>query len=340
MTGLCGVRPGGGYCFAGRRNLVGLWLINADTLAGSRFVVSPLDETLACLIALYRDTPAHPGERDWLAAHREAYRHRLAVDPLTARLVRAALGRTWLADYLTAPPLGESFTEGLARIRATPASDVHADLAVSLGHPVPADLLSRTDLAARTADLLQWVWTETVRPYWQRRRRLLEADIVSRTRQLSQGGWAAALDDMRRGMRWLGDGRLQINAYDYPPQEIADAQLMFIPVTLGRGWVSWDGLNRYAVIYPCSGVLAEPASTPTPEALARLLGPARAGVLTLLGTPLSTTQLVALTDQGLGSVGRHLKVLLDAGLIHHRRAGRSVLYYRTPTGDALINAQG
>jgi DNA-binding transcriptional ArsR family regulator len=76
-----------------------------------------------------------------------------------------------------------------------------------------------------------------------------------------------------------------------------------------------------------------------PETLAALLGPARAGVLVRLDTPKSTTQLVALTGQGLGSVGRHLKVLLDAGLVRRRRAGRSVLYYRTAAGTVLVEAQ-
>ncbi|MPY38319.1 helix-turn-helix transcriptional regulator, partial [Streptomyces adustus] len=57
-----------------------------------------------------------------------------------------------------------------------------------------------------------------------------------------------------------------------------------------------------------------------------------------LGDPMSTTQLVAVTGQGLGSVGRHLRVLLDAGLVRRRRAGRSVLYSRTPAGEALLEA--
>jgi DNA-binding transcriptional ArsR family regulator len=43
-----------------------------------------------------------------------------------------------------------------------------------------------------------------------------------------------------------------------------------------------------------------------------------------------------LTGLALGSVGRHLKVLLDAHLIQHRRAGRSVLYSRTAPGDILV----
>ncbi len=61
-------------------------------------------------------------------------------------------------------------------------------------------------------------------------------------------------------------------------------------------------------------------------------------MLVLLGSPLSTTQLTALTRQGLGSVGRHLRVLLDAGLVDRRRAGRSVLYSRTGAGQVLVEA--
>ncbi|HUY45245.1 MAG TPA: hypothetical protein VMV92_05920 [Streptosporangiaceae bacterium] len=48
---------------------------------------------------------------------------------------------------------------------------------------------------------------------------------------------------------------------------------------------------------------------------------------------------VVLTGQRLGSVGRHLKVLLDARLVQRRRAGRSVLYCRTAAGTVLVGAQ-
>jgi len=320
---------------------MGWWQVNADTLAGSRFVISPLAEATASLIALERGTAAHPGERAWLHAHQPAYRERLAGDPVTALLVRAALGRHWIADFFTIAPTGEgepTLGEELARIRERSPEAARTDLTVSLGGPLPASL-HRSDLPERAADLLEWVWTQTVLPDWPRRRRIMEADIVARTRQLSQGGWAAALSDMRPGMRWLGEGRLQINAHNYPPRKIAGAQLLFVPVTPGQGWVSWDMPYRYAVMYPCSGVLAQVDPVPVPEALGVLLGPARAGVLVLLGTPKSTTQLVALTGQGLGSVGRHLKVLLDAHLVQRRRAGRSVLYYRTAAGETLLEAQ-
>ncbi len=320
---------------------MGWWHVSADTLAESRFVISPLAEATASLIVLVRGTAAHPGERAWLDAHHAAYRERLAGDPVTALLVRAALGRHWIADLFTIAPTAEGepgLGEELARIRERLPEVARTDLTVSLGGPLPASL-HRSDLPERAADLLDWVWTETVLPYWPRRRRIMEADVVARTSQLSQGGWAAALGDMRPGMRWLGEGRLQINAHNYPPRKIAGAQLLFVPVTPGQGWVSWDLPHRYAVMYPCSGVLAQADPAPVPEALGALLGPARAGVLVLLETPKSTTQLVALTGQGLGSVGRHLKVLLDARLVRRRRAGRSVLYYRTAAGEALLEAQ-
>ncbi|MGN9840382.1 transcriptional regulator [Nonomuraea sp. H19] len=317
---------------------MGWWQLNADTLAGSRFVVSPLAEATASLIALAAGTAAHPAEKVWLSTHLPAYRERL--DPITALLVRAALGHEWIADFCTPPPTADerTFAEELDRIRRTPPEVARADVAVSMRGSLPAEL-NRSDLPERIADLLEWVWTRTVLPDWPRRRRVIEADIVSRTAQLSQGGWAAALQDLRPGMRWLGDSRLQINAYDYPPREISGARLLFIPVTPGHAWVTWDEPHLYAVIYPCSGVLAEAGRAPVPEALGRLLGPARAGVLVLLDTPKSTTQLVALTGQGLGSVGRHLKVLLDAHLVRRRRAGRSVLYYRTEAGEVLVRAQ-
>ncbi len=320
---------------------MGWWQVSADTLAGSRFVISALAEVTGSLIALERGAAVHPGERAWLDAHQPAYRERLAGDPVTALLVRAALGRNWIADILTLTPTGEgepTFGEELARMRERSPEAARADLTVSLGGPLPTRL-RQPDLPERAADLLEWVWTETVLPYWARRRRIIEADVVARTRTLSQGGWAAALADMRPGMRWLGEGRLQINAHDYPPREISGAQLLFVPVTPRQGWVSWDAPHRFAVMYPCSGVLADADRAAVPETLGALLGPARAGVLVLLDTPKSTTQLVALTGQGLGSVGRHLKILLDARLVRRRRAGRSVLYYRTAAGKTLVDAQ-
>lgn len=318
---------------------MGWWQINADTLAASRFVLSPLAETFAALKLLHSGAAAHPGERAWLDAQLPGYRARLAADPVTARLVRAGLGRDWIADFLTPTPTdGETFEEGVARVRAADPAAARTHLTVSLAGPLPA-VLDRDDLPERAAALLEHTWTEAVRPDWDRRRRVLEADVVARTAQVSRGGWAAVMDSLRPGRtRWLGDNRLQVNLHEYPPREIAGAELLFVPVTPKGGWVSWEEPGRYALVYPCAGALTDPGARAVPASLGALLGPARAAVLVLLDSPLSTTQLVAVTGQTLGSVGRHLRVLLDAGLVERRRAGRSVLYERTAAGTVLVEA--
>jgi DNA-binding transcriptional ArsR family regulator len=322
---------------------VGWWQVNADTLAGGRFVVSPLAETTASLLTLERGTAAHPGERSWLDAHQPAYQARRAEDPVVPQLIQAATARHWIPGFITSAPTGggeREFADELADIRGMPDEEVAEDLAAVMAGSPYVTHLNSPDLPERAASLLEWVWAHTVVPYWPRRHRIIEADIVARTTKLGQGGWAAALTDMRPGMRWLGEGRLQINAYGNPPRKISGAELFFVPVTPQTGWVAWDEPRRYAVMYPCSGTLAHPDSQlAAPETLAALLGPARAAILALLGTPKTTTQLVMLTGQGLGSVGRHLKILWDAGLLHRRRAGRSVLYYRSEAGDLLVTIQ-
>jgi DNA-binding transcriptional ArsR family regulator len=136
---------------------------------------------------------------------------------------------------------------------------------------------------------------------------------------------------------WLGDGRLQINGYELPDRDLSQARkLDFVPVHSYTGWDTQELPHRYALVYPVSGALADTGSARTgADGLARLIGPNRAHVLRLLDEPRSTTQLTALTGLPLGAVGNHLRVLLDAGAVLRRRAGREVLYWRTSLGDAL-----
>jgi DNA-binding transcriptional ArsR family regulator len=98
-----------------------------------------------------------------------------------------------------------------------------------------------------------------------------------------------------------------------------------------------------ALVYPARGVAAlwEPAGRGRAAvALARLLGASRAAVLTALDEPTSTTQLVGVLHQSLGGLGDHLAALYGAGLVTRARSGRSVLYRRTPVGDAVVAAAG
>jgi DNA-binding transcriptional ArsR family regulator len=315
---------------------MGVWLVTADVLAASRFVTSPLIETVNALGVLTARNP-QPWERDWLARHGQPFRDRIRTDPFSTALAQGMQSGRWLPVDLSLPPRpGDvTFEQELARVRTVPPRVAKFDLSQSAGGRLP-DALDVGDPAGAFADLLQWTWDNAVRADWPRRKRKYEADIVSRTTVLSQRGWAAAVRDIARDVRWLGGGRLQITVKDHPPLDLSHAELVFIPSSLRTGRVAWKYPARFAVVYPAAGMLATPVKPAAPEPLRRLLGPTRAEILLLIGDPITTTQLAAVTGLALGTVGDHLRVLLDAELAERHRSGAHVLYRRTPAGQQLI----
>jgi DNA-binding transcriptional ArsR family regulator len=321
------------------------WVVSADLLARSRFVVSPLTETVAAMTVL--SAPGPPGTpwiRSFRALHREAYLGMLAEDGLRAAVAehmwRPRRGRApgWIADFVTLPPLGHgaTFADELSQLASWDDERIRAEMHQFAIGPVPA-ALGRPGLRDAVTDILRWVWTATLVSDWPRRRRVLEADIVTRSSRLASHGWAGVFDSLLPYSSWLGDGRLQINGHQLPDHDLSQArELDFVPV---HGYTSWDIRelpHRYALVYPVSGALAETGSARAgADGLSRLIGPNRARVLRLLDEPRSTTQLAALTGLPLGAVGNHLRVLLEAGAVLRRRAAREVLYWRTSLGDAL-----
>jgi len=315
---------------------MGVWLVTADVLAASRFVTSPLTETVNALGVLAARNP-QPWERDWLARHEPAFLDRIRTDPFSASLVQGMRSGRWLPVDLSLPPRpGDvTFERELARVRTVPPEVARFDLSQSAGGRLPA-ALDVGDPAGAFADLVQWTWDNAVRAEWPRRKRRYEADIVGRTTVLSQRGWAAAVGGIAQDVRWLGGGQLQITVKDHPPLDLSQAELVFIPSSLADGRVAWEYPARFAVIYPAAGMLASSDDPAAPEPLRRLLGPTRAEILLLIASPITTTQLVAVTGLALGTIGDHLRVLLDAGLADRQRSGAHVLYHRTPLGQQLI----
>jgi hypothetical protein len=122
---------------------MGWWQISTDTLAGGRFVISPLSETSASLLALERGTAAHPGERRWLDAHRAAYLRYAKDHPAIATVIRVASRHHWIPGLIAATPasLGESsFRAELRHITNLAPGEVAADLEVIGLRTVSADL--------------------------------------------------------------------------------------------------------------------------------------------------------------------------------------------------------
>ncbi len=324
---------------------MGTWRIPADLLARARFVLSPKAEIVTALSALLG--PRDSTERAFRAVHGSAFEAMLAEFPARSAVLECSFrprrGRqpAWLASYLGSPPHSPAATaeDELAAVAATPDLALRHDLEETMQRPLPPELASAR-LTDEAVGLLRWVWTHTLETDWRRRERILRADVVARTGRLATHGWAAVLRDLGRNREWVGDGQLRINRYDLPTRVLpTDAELYFIPVTSHGSWVGWIEPTTYALYYPVTGRLAETDAT-RHGGLAPLVGANRAALLRMLDKPAGTTHLATHLNLPIGSVGNHLRILLQAGVVARRRSGRHVLYWRTPLGDALVAADG
>jgi DNA-binding transcriptional ArsR family regulator len=192
--------------------------------------------------------------------------------------------------------------------------------------------------------VLAAAWQALLEPEWRTLRAILERDVVHRAGQLASKGWAAALNGLHADLAWR-QGAIELTRWRTDEAAALDGRgLLFIPSVF-----VWPGLALSldppwppALIYPARGVSAlweRPRQGGPGTALDRLLGTARAAILLALENPASTTQLAATLGQSLGGIGDHLAVLRESGLITRARSGRSVLYRRTPVGDALAAAE-
>ncbi|MEU4245753.1 helix-turn-helix domain-containing protein [Actinoplanes sp. NPDC026619] len=320
---------------------MGSWRVPVDLLASSRFVLSPMAETVAALTVL--EIPQGPWQRVFHAANRDAFDEMLTRHPVRRDLVHRVWRQrqgdqpAWMADFLGAVPTrpGMSFDDELGQLADEWNDDgIRSELFKVRPGPLTPALL-RPGLLDELLGLLHWIWAVTVEADWPRRQRVLQADIVSRTTLLATRGWSGVIPTLGAKRQWLGDGRLQINRNDLPERDLSAAvTLLFIPVHSNGSWVAWHEPTRYALVYPVTGALA-PTTAANAHGLARLIGANRADLLHSLGEPRSTTQLTAISGLPMGAVGNHLKVMLDAGLVDRRRAGREVLYWRTALGNSL-----
>ncbi|GAA3114777.1 ArsR/SmtB family transcription factor [Streptomyces echinatus] len=304
-----------------------------EDLALTRLAISPLWEAIASLRVLTQPE-AHPLHGPWLAAVRPRLaRARLDLRPVTELVTPRVAAFVAPAPVIAAPDIRLE----LAAMRTHPVEEVQADLDV-LGLPRYAEPAAAME---RVATTIEAYWELAVAPYWPRIRAVLEADVRHRAHLLSTGGSRQLFSDLDPNLRWE-DGRLgvRLRSNRTGTVELDGRGLVLAPSAFAWPRVSllttppWQPLLRY----PARGTATIWESRPAtpPHALARVIGRPKARLLALLHEPATTTQLAALTRLTVGGASQHLTALRDAGLVRPTRIGRSILYARTETAEALM----
>ena len=328
--------------------------VSAEDLLRSRFALSPAFELASLLNRLALGRPL-PGP--WAARLRPRF-ERLRRDPALAAALALHTGR-YGADFVVIPPRGlaQTWADDLAAIRSSPPEQARAEIAHVLSlrpvtDPAVRAVLTAPDAVGLIADALDLAWQELLAQDWPRLRAVCERDVVHRVGVIGERGWAAAIGDLHPGIHWRESG-IEVNGVAQQGRtgrtdtvRLNGEGLLLIPSVLVRPGtaVHWEAPWPKTLIYPARGTAAlweEPDPAPdSPAALGGLLGRSRARILLALEVPASTSQLARELGLAPGAVGDHLAVLLAGGLLSRARSGRSVLYRRTPLGDALSGGSG
>ncbi|WP_433235010.1 helix-turn-helix domain-containing protein [Streptosporangium sp. CA-135522] len=323
-----------------------MMLLRLSTLAlsRSRFALSPLAETLGSMMVLGKPC-TDPWLASWHALQDGAFRAVLEADPFAEGLVRLLSSTKWLPSYVVIPPTGGMRTtleSELASVARASDEEVRAELEKSVAHSWKQhDLgwLTGHGWAARTTDLLKYVWEAHVAPDWPRRRALLERDVTHRAGLLAAYGWPRALQHMSRRSAWVGADAIRFSDQAFPDRVVGDEGMLFVPISvLSSGtWLCEAPPASYALVYPARGSADDAARIRPARSLERLIGTGRAAILHELEHPATSSELAAHLGLSLGTVGDHLAILRDADFVVGTRVGRRVVYRRTETGHLIAS---
>jgi DNA-binding transcriptional ArsR family regulator len=258
----------------------------------------------------------------------------------------------WMADFISFTPTEPQpdIATDLDTIRRTPPLRVISDLADTGNVPDEVADRIRADpraATARIADTLETYWDTALAQHWPSILRLLEADVLWRSKRLADGGLQALFDDLHETVSLDGDRLSVVDPVDWSG-ELTGTGLTLVPHAMG--WPSvrkmtgrlkpWSTDDRYQpmIAYPARGVatLWETTPPPPPDALAGLIGRTRATILMALAEPATTTSLAGRLGLTPGGVSQHLSILNASELVARTRVAGMVLYSRTTRGDTLV----
>jgi hypothetical protein len=320
--------------------------VSVEDLLRSRFALSPALDL--CLLLRSLAGQDRPLPRAWATRLLPAFERLRRETELDAALaLQAPQGGP---NFVAPPPRGlnQTWADDLALIQATPSEAARHEFAATVTGPSARDprvraVLDSPDAVSRIAEAMDQAWHELLAPDWPQLRAICERDIVHRVGVIGEHGWATTIESLHPGITWRAGG-IEVDFFRGGTVRLAGDGLLLIPsVFVGHIAAHLEDPWPRTLVYRARGTAAlwgEQEAVPQPDALTALVGRSRARLLLALDAPASTSHLARSLAMAPGAVGDHLAILRGAGLLVRARSGRSVLYRRTPLGEALVAGSG
>jgi DNA-binding transcriptional ArsR family regulator len=306
-----------------------------------RFRISPLGEVVRLARAMANPSSYTEGAHlAWLREQLPALQRLQAEHDLRPLLVLLSARRNFVPDFLTPIPdseIGEIDGE-LQCVRATDPSQLAEEIGRSEAalEPEMERRLRSPDAVVMLADLLNAFWETAVQPRWPQLRDLLERDVLYRSRLLASGGLAEVFSDLKPLIS-LDERALSVRLRTDGTNILNGDGLRLMPTAFESPRAASVIGDPPTLIYPARGTASLFWSKRSADAtVGNLIGTTRALILEQVGEPSHTSGLARNLGRSAGNIADHLKVLHAAGLVSRARAGRNVLYSRTPLAEALL----
>jgi DNA-binding transcriptional ArsR family regulator len=310
-----------------------------------RFVISPLGETVRLARALANPKTFSQGAHvAWLRGRQAALVQLHEEHDLRPLVALLAARHDFYPDFLTPTPDGPigEISDELDQVRATSRAQLRREIDYSLDVAAGIDAgverkLRSPGAGVLLADLLQALWEAVIAPAWPQLRDVLERDVLYRTRLLARGGLASLFADLEP-LLTLRDQNLFVDLSTEGIHILEGRGLNLMPSAFIWPYaVAMVDPQPPTLVFPARGVASLFWGTHGAEAaVGQLIGQTRAEILELVAEPTHTSALARRLGRSPGNIADHLKILHASGLVARARAGRNVMYSRTPLADALL----